>query len=523
MRNMLVILGDQLNLDSEVFKGLDAENDCIWMAEVADESTHVGSHKARILLFLSAMRNFCRTLRSRGYWIIYHKLGTHQHKTLASALVHDLRKYRPQSVRVVQPGEYRVLDMLKKTTHNQQIELIIEKDTHFLIDLDTFEDWTLDVKQLRMENFYRRVRRKTGILMENDQPAGGQWNFDQQNRKSFTRQGPGILITPRLAKLNNTTNRVRDEIEATFPNHPGSTDNFTWPVTRTQAKEELQEFINNRLYSYGRYQDAMWTGHPFLFHSRLSTALNLKLLSPQEVVNAVLDAWEKKHAPIESVEGFIRQVIGWREYIHGIYWKYMPDYAEQNSLSASLPLPDFYWTAETDMVCMRETISQVLAYGYAHHIQRLMVTGLFALLMGVKPQSVHEWYLAMFVDAVEWVELPNTFGMSQYADGGLLASKPYVASGKYIQRMSNYCSQCRYNPANATGDDACPFTTLYWDFLIRHKNKFEKHPRAGLQWKNLKKIDKHTQRTIQFQAEQFRNSCYQPEIEQYIPQQQDLL
>jgi deoxyribodipyrimidine photolyase-related protein len=520
---MIVILGDQLNLDSEVFKDLDTEHDCIWMAEVPAESTHVWSHKARILLFLSAMRNFCRVLRSRGYWIIYHKLGTHQHTSMASALAYDLRKYRPQSVQVVQPGEYRILDMIKQTAASEDIDLVVKKDTHFLIDLHTFEDWTRDVKQLRQENFYRRVRRKTAILMENDQPAGGQWNFDHQNRNSFTRQGPGILITPRLVKQNTTTNRVREEIEAHFPNHPGSTDNFTWPVTRTQAQEALQEFIDNRLYSFGRYQDAMWTGHPFLFHSRLSTALNLKLLSPQEVVTAVMDAWKKKHAPIESVEGFIRQVIGWREYIHGIYWKYMPDYAGHNALSASLPLPDFYWTAETDMVCMRETISQVLAYGYAHHIQRLMVTGLFALLLGVKPQQVHEWYLAMFVDAVEWVELPNTLGMSQYADDGLLASKPYIASGKYIQRMSNYCSQCRYNPANATGDDACPFTTLYWDFLIRHKDKFEKHPRAGLQWRNLQKMDKQTQHSIQIMAEHTRNSCYDRDAEQCVTPQQDLL
>ena len=252
-------------------------------------------------------------------------------------------------------------------------------------------------------------------------------------------------------------------------------------------------------------------------------ALNLKLLSPQEAVDAVLVAWEKKQAPIEAVEGFIRQVIGWREYMHSIYWKYMPDYAENNALSANLPLPDFYWTAETDMACLHQTISQVLTYGYAHHIQRLMVTGLFALLMGVKPREVHEWYLAMFVDAVEWVELPNTLGMSQYADDGLLASKPYIASGKYIQKMSNYCTQCKYNPANATGEDACPFTTLYWDFLIRHKKKFEHHPRAGLQWRNLEKMDKQTQHSIQIMAEQTRNNCYNADSSQSLTKQRDLL
>ena len=353
------------------------------------------------------------------------------------------------------------------------------------------------------------VRKKTGILMDNGKPVGGQWNYDQDNRNSFSSPGPGVLIMPRTIKASNTTISVSREVSKRFASHPGTNDELLWPVTRTQALEALQEFIDNRLYSFGRYQDAMWSGHPFLFHSRLSSSLNLKLLSPQEVVDAVLEAWEKNHAPIESVEGFIRQVIGWREYMRGIYWKYMPDYAQHNALSASLPLPGFYWTAETDMVCMHETISQVLQYGYAHHIQRLMVTGLFALLLGVEPRQVHEWYLAMFVDAVEWVELPNTLGMSQYADGGMLASKPYIATGKYIQRMSNYCSNCRYNPANATGEDACPFTTLYWDFLMRHQARFEKHPRVALQWRNLARIDKPNRRLIQQKAEMIRTDCYQ--------------
>ncbi len=516
MKKLIVILGDQLNLDSTALEHLDTQQDCVWMAEVPHESEHVWSHKARIVLFLSAMRNFSKTLRKRGHWVIYHKLGEHQFTTLAEALAHDFRKYNPDTLTVVQPGDYRVLESIQQvcTTHNIAID--IRSDKHFLVDIDEFRDWARDDRQLRMESFYRYVRKKTGALMDNNKPIGGQWNFDQENRTSFSSQGPGILLKPRTIKANTTTVRVRLAVDKAFTAHPGSTENLIWPITRTQAQEALHEFIDNRLYSFGRYQDAMWTGHPFLFHSRLSTALNLKLLSPAEVVSATLEAWNKQQAPIQSVEGFIRQVIGWREFMHGIYWMHMPDYIEHNALGANLPLPDFYWSAATDMVCLHETIGQILQYGYAHHIQRLMVTGLFALLLGVDPKKVHEWYLAMFVDAVEWVELPNTLGMSQYADGGLLATKPYVASGKYIQRMSNYCSSCRYNPANATGDDACPFTTLYWDFLIRHQSRFGKHPRVALQWRNLTRIDKHNRHLIQRQAEQIRVECIDQSTEKSI-------
>jgi deoxyribodipyrimidine photolyase-related protein len=281
-------------------------------------------------------------------------------------------------------------------------------------------------------------------------------------------------------------------------------DNFDWPVTRGQATAALEDFITHRLANFGRFEDAMWTGQPYLYHSRLSAALNLKLLDPREAIAAAVEAYRKKRAPIEAVEGFVRQLIGWREYIRGVYWQFMPEYAKLNTLNATQPLPEFYWTGDTEMNCLREVIGQTLKLGFTHHIQRLMVTGLYALLLGVDPVEVHKWYLAVYVDAVEWVELPNVVGMSQYADGGIMASKPYIATGKYIQRMSNYCDGCRFNPAKATGADACPFTTLYWDFLMRHEKLLRKNTRMLLQVKNLERLDAATRSQIRRQVDAIR-------------------
>jgi deoxyribodipyrimidine photolyase-related protein len=286
--------------------------------------------------------------------------------------------------------------------------------------------------------------------------------------------------------------------------HPGSIAQFGWPVTRAQALVALEEFITHRLPSYGLYQDAMWEGEVWLYHSHLSCALNLKLLNPREVVAAAEAAFHNGHAPLEAVEGFVRQILGWREYVRGIYWTHMPDYAEGNAQQAYEPLPAFYWTGNTDMACLRDAIGQTLQHGYAHHIQRLMVTGLYALMLGVEPKQVHQWYLGVYVDAVEWVELPNTLGMSQFADGGLMASKPYVASGKYIDRMSNHCKGCRFNPAESTGDTACPFTTLYWDYLGRHADMLAKNPRMLMQLKNLNRLTPEQREAIATQAQTHR-------------------
>jgi deoxyribodipyrimidine photolyase-related protein len=302
------------------------------------------------------------------------------------------------------------------------------------------------------------------------------------------------------------TREVIGLVESRFAAHPGRLDAFDWPLTPEQAEDALQDFTTHRLPLFGAYQDAMWQDEPWLYHSRLSAAMNLKLLSPRRVVEAAVAAYRRGDAPIEAVEGFVRQVLGWREYIRGVYWLRMPAFLDDNALNADVPLPAFYWTGETDMACLRDALKQTLDLGYAHHIQRLMVTGLFALLLGVRPREIHAWYLAVYVDAVEWVELPNVLGMSQYADGGKMVSKPYAASGKYIQRMSNYCAGCRYDPGEAVGPTACPFTTLYWDFLDRHAKRFRDHPRAGMQWRNLDRLSETRIDAIRAQGRQLRST-----------------
>jgi deoxyribodipyrimidine photolyase-related protein len=403
---------------------------------------------------------------------------------------------------VVEPGEWRVQEELKKAVPG----LIIQPDHHFLCSKEDFATHVEDRKQLRLEFFYREMRRRYKILMEDERPAGGAWNFDAENRGNFAKSGPGPLPAPVSFAQDSVTQEVIGLVEKIFPGHPGSLKNFNWPVTRSQALKGLEDFIFHRLPNFGRYQDAMWTGEPWLYHSRLSTALNLKLLQPAEVIGTAEKAYQQQQASLAAVEGFIRQILGWREYVRGIYWYFMPDYLRRNSLNAKMELPKFYWTGETEMNCLREVITQTLNYGYAHHIQRLMVTGLYALLLGVKPVEVHKWYLAIYVDAVEWVEAPNVLGMSQFADGGLMASKPYIATGKYIQRMSNYCAICRYKPEQTTGPAACPFTTLYWDFLMRHENILQKNQRMLLQLNNLRRFTQSEKQSIKEQADQIRAS-----------------
>jgi deoxyribodipyrimidine photolyase-related protein len=452
------------------------------------ESTHVPSHKARTALFLAAMRHFRDALRGRGITVEYRELGQHAARTLAEALRTDLERLRPGRVIMVPAGEYRVAADLRAAVASAGLDLELAPDDHFFITPGEFEAWARGRKELRLEHFYRWMRRRTGLLMEADEPAGGRWNFDGENRSAFGSAGPGWMPAPAAFPPDAVTRAVIDAVERELPGNPGGCDAFDWPVTRAQALTALDDFVTNRLALFGRWQDAMWRGEPWLYHSRIAAALNLKLLSPREVCDAAERAWRDGRAPLDAVEGFVRQVLGWREYVRGIYWREMPAYRDRNALAADQPLPAFFWSGETDLACLRETIGQTLALGYAHHIQRLMVTGLFALLWGVRPEEVHAWYLSVYVDAVEWVELPNTLGMSQYADGGLLASKPYVATGKYIARMSNYCAGCRFRPDRAHGNDACPYTTLYWDFLGRHRERFARHPRLALQVRNLDRL-----------------------------------
>lgn len=478
---MVLVLGDQLDRNSAAFDGFNPAQDVIWMAEVRSEAVAVWSLKQRIAVFLAGMRHFREDLRARGWTVDYTVNG----KDFATELSKALRTYKPQRVIVVEPGEYRVLRELKATVGDK---LEVRTDRHFLSTIDDFRAHAQGRKQLRMEYFYREMRKRYGILMEKGKPTGGDWNYDEENRGAFPKTGPGLLPAPVRFPPDQITAEVLAEVEKHFPEHPGSLADFDWPVTPADATNALQDFIANRLPNFGLFQDAMWTGEPWLYHSRISVALNLKLLDPREACAAAEEAYQRGGAPLAAVEGFIRQILGWREYVRGIYWMHMPEYVDKNALEAHQPLPPFYWTAETKMECLRQAIGQTLRYGYAHHIQRLMVTGLFTLLLGVDPRKVHEWYLAVYVDAIEWVELPNTLGMSQFGDGGIMASKPYAATGKYIDRMSNYCRHCAYDPNESVGDNACPFTTLYWDFLMRNEERLTHVGRMDMQLRNLVRI-----------------------------------
>jgi deoxyribodipyrimidine photolyase-related protein len=349
-------------------------------------------------------------------------------------------------------------------------------------DFQTFADGR---KSLLLESFYRKMRRNHDILMKGKDPVKGQWNFDKDNRKVFGKKGPPKIKAPRAFSPDRTTRDVIDLVTRKFPDSPGRLKHFDYPVTHAQALAALRDFVAHRLENYGTYQDAMVTDHPYLYHSRLSCMLNLHLLDPRKAIESALQAYGDGKTPINSVEGFVRQILGWREFVRGVYWWKMPAYAEMNALAADLPMPAFMWTGETEMNCLHQCVGQLIDHAYAHHIQRLMVMGLFALLLGVRPYEVHQWHLSMYADAVDWVSLPNVLGMSQYGDGGLIGTKPYSASGSYIAKMSDYCAKCPYDPKSPLSENACPFTTLYWDFLSRNRNRLKNNPRMGLQFKNL--------------------------------------
>ena len=514
-RHLVLVLGDQLDRSSAAFDGFDAARDTVWMAEVAEESTHVWTHKARIAVFLAAMRHFRDGLLQERIDVDYTELTARPRAgepgTLAAALAASLARLRrmkagPEKLVVVEPGEWRVQEAVRGAARAAGIPLEIRPDRHFFSSREEFAAHATGRKQLRLEYFYRPLRTKFGVLMDDGEPAGGQWNYDAENRGAFPKTGPGKVPAPVRFAPDATTRGVLDLVNARFAKHPGSLAHFDWPVTPADARAALEDFLSHRLPLFGRYQDAIWTGEPWLYHSRLSQAMNMKLLDPRDVVAGAERAWRKGKAPLEAAEGFIRQVIGWREYVRGVYWQFMPEYLDRNALGADRPLPNLYWTGQTEMNCLKDAVGQTLEYGYAHHIQRLMVTGLFALLFGVEPRRIHEWYLAVYVDAVEWVELPNTLGMSQFADGGVMASKPYCATGAYIDRMSNACKGCRYKPSVATGPDACPFTTLYWDFLARHQKLLAKNPRMTMQLKNVGRRDAADLRAIRRQADALRDT-----------------
>ena len=505
LRTLVVVLGDQLDLHAAAFDGFDPVQDAVWMAEVGEESTHVWSSKQRIAIFLAAMRHFAQALRAAGRPLHYTRLDDPGNRgSLAAELHATLATLMPQRVVMTAPGDWRVWQSLKAVVESAGLALEICEDRHFYTTVREFAAHAKGRKSLRLEYFYRELRQRHGVLMQDAQPAGGQWNFDADNREAFGRGGPGVLPARATFVPDALTRGVITLVNERFAKHPGTLDSFAWPVTREQALQALQRFIEQRLSLFGRYEDALWPGEPWLYHSQLSAALNLKLLNPREVVQAAEAAYRAGHAPLQSAEGFIRQILGWREYVRGIYWTQMPSYAERNALDAQEALPAWYWTGHTDMACLRDAITQTLQHGYAHHIQRLMVTGLYTLLLGVRPQHVHAWYLSVYVDAVEWVELPNTLGMSQYGDGGLMASKPYVATGKYIQRMGGPCAGCRYDPAQREGERACPYTTLYWNFLMRHETLLAKNPRMALQVKNLARMSQPERHAVAQRAAAIR-------------------
>lgn len=514
LRHLVLVLGDQLDPASSAFDGFDPARDVIWMAEVAAEAEHVWTSKPRIALFLSAMRHFRDARRAQGMRVCYTELEDPENVgTLAGELARAVATLRPEKLVVTEPGEWRVWTALEEEAKKIGVALEMRIDRHFFATIADFSSHARGRKQLRQEFFYRELRRRYRVLLdEHGEAEGGQWNFDHDNRGGFPKGGPKAVPPPRAFGPDAVTQEVIALVERRFGEHPGRLSAFDWPVTPDDARQALADFIRHRLVDFGRYQDAMWTREPWLYHSRLSAAMNLKLLDPREAVGAAEAAYRAGRVPLASAEGFIRQILGWREYVRGIYWHFMPEYLEKNALGATEPLPAFYWTGATEMACLRDVVGQTLEYGHAHHIQRLMVTGLYTLLLGVEPKRVHEWYLAVYVDAVEWVELPNTLGMSQYGDGGIMASKPYAATGKYIQRMSNYCAGCRFDPARSTGENACPFTTLYWDFLLGHEPMLAANQRMALQVKNLARLGPEERAAITARAQVIRSNGGAPPV-----------
>ena len=502
---LIPILGDQLSSDLSSLDGVDAENAVLLMMEVDDETTYVRHHKAKIAFILAAMRHHAEDMRDRGWTVDYVKLDDADNSGgFSGEIARAIERHDPASIRVTEPGEWRVRAMMDEWQEKFGIPVEICPDSRFLCDHAEFEEWAEGRKQLRMEYFYREMRRKTGLLMDGDDPAGGKWNYDQDNRKPADQDL--FMPKPIAFRPDETTQEVLDLVADRFADHPGRLDNFQFAVTREEALRARRHFLDKCLPRFGDYQDAMLTGEPFLYHSLLSPYLNIGLLDPVNLCREAEKKYAEGAAPLNAVEGFIRQIIGWREYVRGIYWREGPDYAENNFFDAARDLPDFYYSGDTDMHCLSQAIGQTLDHAYAHHIQRLMITGTFALLAGVDPHQLHIWYLEVYADAYEWVEVPNTVGMSQFADGGLLASKPYAASGNYINKMSDYCSHCRYDVKAKTGEDACPFNALYWDFLARNEDKLGDNRRLAMPYRTWEKKEKGEKIALRNSARSFLES-----------------
>jgi len=497
MRTLILVLGDQLTPTLSSLRAGVPGRDVVLMAEVMSEATYVRHHVKKIAFVLSAMRHFAEELREGGWHVDYVRLedagntGTLEGEVRRARIRHGLTR-----TLVTEPGEWRLSAAMEQWDDTELLP-----DNRFLADRHGFAEWAEGRKGLRMEHFYRLMRRKTGLLMEGDQPAGGEWNYDAENRRPAN-SGARFSDPPRFTP-DAVTLDVLELVRRRFPDHFGDLEPFWFATTRDQAEAAFVHFLRTRLEDFGTYQDAMLVDEKYLSHAVVSIYLNAGLLDPLAMCQAVEEEWRAGRVPLNSAEGFIRQVIGWREFVRGVYWWRMPGYAESNSLAAHRPLPGMYWSADTPMACMRACITQTREDAYAHHIQRLMVTGNFALLAGIDPHELHEWYLAVYADAYEWVELPNTIGMSQFADGGILASKPYAASGAYINRMSDYCKSCAFDVKAKEGAKACPFNLLYWHFIARHRERLAKNPRMAQMVRTWDRFEPERQAQLRRDAEAF--------------------
>ncbi|WP_285415909.1 cryptochrome/photolyase family protein [Pseudomonas sp. efr-133-TYG-5] len=492
VRRLCLVLGDQLSFDLASLQGLDQARDTLLLVEVMEEASHVAHHPQKIALIFSAMRHFAQALQAQGLRVQYVSLDDPQN---SGSVPGELRRWQAalqaEEVHVTECGDWRLEQSLKDCG----LTITWHADQRFLCSRHEFRAWAAGKKQLRMEFFYREMRRKSGLLLNGDgTPVGGAWNFDAQNRKAL----PKNTKAPYPLRFANDaiTGAVLDLVRERFASHYGTLDDFNYPVTHADAQALWAHFLDYGLAGFGDYQDAMASDEPFLFHARISAALNIGLLDLRQLCSDVEAAYWSGSIALNAAEGFIRQLIGWREYVRGVYWLKMPDYASGNAFGNQRGLPEFYWTGATQMNCMRQAIGQSLRHAYAHHIQRLMVTGNFALLAGIAPSQICEWYLAIYMDAFDWVELPNTLGMVMHADGGYLGSKPYCASGQYINRMSDYCRDCTYNVRESSSDEACPFNALYWHFLMRHGELLRRNQRMGMMYKNLDRMPPAKQQAL---------------------------
>ncbi|MCU0091348.1 cryptochrome/photolyase family protein [Pseudomonas koreensis] len=491
-RRLCLVLGDQLSFDLASLQALDAERDTVLLVEVMEEASHVPHHPQKIALIFSAMRHFAQALRDQGVRVEYVSLDDPDNSGSVPGELHRWRALlQAEEVHVTECGDWRLEHSMKECG----LPMHWHADTRFLCGREEFAAWAEGKKQLRMEFFYREMRRKSRLLLNGDgSPVGGAWNFDADNRKAL----PKSVKAPYPARFSHDaiTSEVLALVKARFSQHYGALDDFNYPVTHADAQALWAYFLDYGLAGFGDYQDAMASDEPFLFHARISAALNIGLLDLRQLCSDVESAYWSGSVALNAAEGFIRQLIGWREYVRGVYWLKMPDYALGNSFGNTRPLPEFYWTGDTQMNCMRHAIGQSLQHAYAHHIQRLMVTGNFALLAGIAPSQICEWYLAIYMDAFDWVELPNTLGMVMHADGGYLGSKPYCASGQYINRMSDYCRGCAYKVSESTADNACPFNSLYWHFLMRHGELLRGNQRMAMMYKNLDRMPQAKQEAL---------------------------